>query len=315
MCNFNKSLVFFFLTICAIAHAVLGASINIIGGEEAGEDEFPFLVTIQYKGANGENNTHNCGGTLISMTRVITAAHCVAGTPKESLTVVGGTHLLSSAVRGLLQNRDVSNIVIHPNYEGGSINKNDIAIVDLSTPFENPRIGSIPMPSRWQTSSGQCLIAGWGFTEQVVYSDKLIKGRVTVHSKEQCSTSYPVLFDPDRQICAGNLNGETADMCPGDTGGGIYCYNSEGMYFAGVASWGFGCGTAGRPGVFMEVAQYLNWINSVNGGPNYSTTTVSSSPTTTTTSPLEGENDGANDNGDVSSAENHKPIVPCKVRK
>merc|ERR1711887_288485 len=61
-------------------------------------------------------------------------------------------------------------------------------------------------------------------------------------------------------MCAG---GNGADTCQGDSGGPLACRITENhskfqYQLTGVTSWGFACGQ--RPGVYVNVAQYLDWI-------------------------------------------------------
>eukprot|EP01083_Nonionella_stella_P100641 284128_1 len=46
---------------------------RIIGGSNAGGNEFPFSVSMQ------DNIGHFCGGSLIAPNLVLTAAHCLGG--------------------------------------------------------------------------------------------------------------------------------------------------------------------------------------------------------------------------------------------
>ena len=72
----------------------------------------------------------------------------------------------------------------------------------------------------------------------------------------------------DLQICAGGLAGR--DSCGGDSGAGLVVkvnhLNKTGVFnLIGHVSWGpEKCGTAGKPGVYIKIRSYLNWIlNSV----------------------------------------------------
>ena len=51
------------------------------------------------------------------------------------------------------------------------------------------------------------------------------------------------------------------DTCYGDSGGPMIYFINGRPVLAGVTSWGHDkCGTAGYPGVYTEVADYVNWI-------------------------------------------------------
>ena len=47
---------------------------RIIGGEDSEPGQFPYLVSLKYLGVR-----HFCGGSLISSSWILTAAHCVSG--------------------------------------------------------------------------------------------------------------------------------------------------------------------------------------------------------------------------------------------
>ena len=62
---------------------------STIGGPDACEvkpHSKPWVVNLFQDGE------HSCGGTLIAKQFLITAAHCVVYTPKESFTIIVGDH-------------------------------------------------------------------------------------------------------------------------------------------------------------------------------------------------------------------------------
>lgn len=68
----------------------------------------------------------------------------------------------------------------------------------------------------------------------------------------------------EHQLCAGGESGK--DSCYGDSGGPLmraYKEDPEGhpQWVAdGVVSWGEGCGSPGKPGVYTNTVKYIDWI-------------------------------------------------------
>ena len=62
------------------------------------------------------------------------------------------------------------------------------------------------------------------------------------------------------------LNDLTLHFCcefQGDGGGPLVC-EDEGYYeLSGLVSWGFGCGRAQVPGVYVKVSAFISWINQI----------------------------------------------------
>ena len=105
---------------------------QVVGGEPVPNGDYPFVASlgdVRY-GATAYRR-HFCGASLIDHNSVLTAAHCVKGTPKEPLRVTVGRTVLSG---GGGQTRRVSRIVIHPRFNGVSNVKYDAAVLTLNKP-------------------------------------------------------------------------------------------------------------------------------------------------------------------------------------
>ena len=126
-------------------NASCGCSMNpsvvtrIVNGEEAGKSTWSWAVSISIRGSP-------CGGSILTESWIITAAHCVDGEQASDVVVFAGSNLMF----GGNQSRIASHIIIHPNYTiTNKIVENDIALIKLSSPFDmsDPQLKKICLPS------------------------------------------------------------------------------------------------------------------------------------------------------------------------
>lgn len=121
-----------------------GCSVNpvsitrIVGGESAGFATWSWVVSILM------NDGNLCGGSIISNSWILTAAHCVSGYAPSQITINAGSILLGSGAQRIT----VSQIIIHPYYAAATY-ENDIALLRISPllPMNDPNIGTICLPS------------------------------------------------------------------------------------------------------------------------------------------------------------------------
>lgn len=232
-----------------------GSSERIVGGDSAEIDEWPWQVSLQ------QNGQHTCGGSLVSPQWVVTAAHCFSGSKKEvsRWRVVSG-----STYMGTIGGSYVEKIVVHGKYDDKR-NDYDIAVMKLSSPItvsDVRRPVCLPPTSLGMKGGDPLVVTGWGYLEEKGnVSPKLQKATVPLIDRSQCSSPniYGSLITP-RMICAGYLDGKV-DACQGDSGGPLV-FLSDRWNLVGVVSWGVGCAREGRPGVYCNVDELLDWLRS-----------------------------------------------------
>ena len=103
------------------------------------------------------------------------------------------------------------------------------------------------------------VVSGWGTTsEGGEFSRKLRQVTVPYVSDEDCDSFYggDNQFLSDVMVCAGEKG---RDSCQGDSGSPLTLENVH----VGLASWGYGCGREGYPGVYTQTDGVLDFIESV----------------------------------------------------
>ena len=254
-------------------NAGTGLTGQIVNGTISARGARPYQVAM-----TDTTGFQYCGGTLISSTWVLTAAHCVKGTAASSIRIRAGVNKLSDSTQG--QTVGVSSVTVHPSYSSAT-NAADIALLKLSTAVSNPYAAPAKLPSNAVESvldvkGKYAVVSGWGLTQgnnNSSASDDLREVSIPITPNPTSCGGSSV---PGNVICGEAYQGK--DSCNGDSGGPLaQTYNST-FYVLGIVSYGPAACTG--YGVYTRVNGYLSWIQQVSGvTPDGSTTT----PGTTTT--------------------------------
>jgi len=252
---------------------------RIVGGQDV-PDPNPYFwqVSIGRKGVDNiddENLGHFCGGSVISETWILTAAHCVIGdTPEQNETADNIRVIYNNRVRTEAtaeKEVNVKQIITHPDYNSTNFS-NDVALLELETAI--PANFIIPMMTTDQeeglaSPSTNAIVSGWGGLKGYepdqqgpdggqTFPDVLQYVEIPIVSNETCEGS-------ESQICAGAAEGGR-DSCQNDSGGPLVVSDGANGYIqVGIVSFGNGCAAANNYGYYARVSSYRSWINEQTG--------------------------------------------------
>ncbi|XP_029709393.1 chymotrypsinogen A-like [Aedes albopictus] len=247
----------------------------IVNGFSASKGRWPWHVAIFHK--NHPLTAYVCGGTLISTTHVLTAAHCVINPrtgyqlPSKSMLIEAGAYDLNQDFQGR-QRHSIKAVYKMSNYSRTSP-KYDIAILELDSEVElSQYVQPACVYSRNDLAGKIGTVIGWGITETNEVSSVLKEAELPVVDTLTCLTSNRYVFGPilDKgMFCAGYLDGSS--VCNGDSGGGIFFKVNGAWHVGGIVSYkqvrednNALCRTEGYA-VFTKLHNYLPWISSVTG--------------------------------------------------
>ncbi|KAF2882710.1 hypothetical protein ILUMI_23443 [Ignelater luminosus] len=228
----------------------LPGSGRVVNGTDAKEGEIPWIISLKYFGS------HNCGGSIIDATHILTAAHCVEGTSPSYLSIQYGVLKISSS-NNIIQ---VTKVKVHESYSPWLNYANDVAVLTLSSPIsfgDNVHPVALPQQGAKPPGGDTGVLAGWGYDKTGGgVMEHLQRVDLIIYTDEDCSSAHGTDVDSRYHLCGGVPEGGKG-QCSGDSGGPL-THNGEQH---GVVSWSVKpCTIKGYPGVYARVVSYVDWI-------------------------------------------------------
>ncbi|CAK9290966.1 unnamed protein product [Gordionus sp. m RMFG-2023] len=194
---------------------------TVVGGIRTKIKEYPFLVSIRV------NDKYDCAGIIIDSDKILTVAHCMKPGIRHSLYTI---HCGKSKIYG---------------NEPANIMKAEL-------PKANEKI----------TPNTYCCVAGWGKTKG--HGDVNVLNEICIPTWSTLKCNRKEFYDgkiSNNMICAGEESGGI-DSCHGDSGGPLLCYKraTSSKKVSGLVSWGKGCAESNKPGVYLDLSKYIDWI-------------------------------------------------------
>lgn len=236
----------------------------VVGGRAATAADNPAMAGLVRRGQTALDSLF-CGGSVISPTAVVTAAHCLEGGVKASQidVVAGGVRLTDPA----LQRAQVSRVIVHPGYDDVRT-VHDVAVLLLATPLTVPPVALTTPPEASFGAPGAILrLTGWGeqrYNSPESLPDTLRYADIPVVANSACKRLFDV-YDAALQLC-GRAANNRPDSCQGDSGGPLIGGTAPDVRLVGIVSYSADqCGSPGFAGVYARVSAEQEWIAAAAG--------------------------------------------------
>ena len=207
---------------CGCGHVDAQTQGRIVNGEEARPYSWSIIVSLRDR----KYHQHICGGSILSESYILTAAHCVDTSmhfAKSGGYIVAGTHYVSEKHSII---RQVDRIHVHPDWiSGDPLLENDIALLHLSEPLNFtgnsyitrtclPRMESLTDVTHYPPVNTTLVSIGWGRqTESNPLSPEVLQ-QVTLFAVDP---AYPIcqegITNISLQFCAGVYDGIKGKQC------------------------------------------------------------------------------------------------------
>ncbi|XP_059476708.1 brachyurin-like [Neocloeon triangulifer] len=234
---------------------------HIIGGTNATQGTIPYQALIYM------DNSYICGGSLLTTSWILTAAHCVSG--HVNFTVCLGTWDRNNAGAEAGSKCYVSlSSIAHESFNPTTL-KNDIGLVKLpSAAVLSTKIALTRLPRRSDATKlydGVLATAsGWGRTSNSTSSASrfLLTVKMTVITNTECNNTFTITAS---NVCTSGAG--TKSVCNGDSGGPLTVVDTDGLPTQiGLVSFGSSVSCMiGYPQAYTRLTSYLDWLVTKTG--------------------------------------------------